>query len=409
MVRRVVVPLFVYKGINSYNEKRAGKIEAASLAAAQMQLKKMRITPSMLKEAPKDLLADLPFLKPKVTGKDVVIFTRQLSTMIDAGLPLVQSLEILSKQQENSTFKKILLSVRMDVETGSTIAEAMKKHPEVFDNLYCNMIDAGEVGGILDTILSRLAAYMEKNMALVKKVKGAMTYPVICLCISFVVIAVMLVFVVPVFQKMFADFGKALPAPTQMVVNMSDFAKGNFHFILGGMFALGWVIKKINKTEKGKIKIDQLLLVMPIIGPLLRRVAVAKFTRTLGTMMQSGVPILDALNVVGRTAGNKVIELAVFRVTDAIKEGRPLAEPLEETGVFPSMVVQMINVGESTGALDTMLAKIADFYDEEVDQAVENLTAAIEPLMMVFLGGLIGGLVIAMYLPIFSMAGAVGG
>jgi len=409
MVRRVVVPLFVYKGINSYNEKRAGKIEAASLAAAQMQLKKMRITPSMLKEAPKDLLADLPFLKPKVTGKDVVIFTRQLSTMIDAGLPLVQSLEILSKQQENATFKKILLSVRMDVETGSTIAEAMKKHPEVFDNLYCNMIDAGEVGGILDTILSRLAAYMEKNMALVKKVKGAMTYPVICLCISFVVIAVMLVFVVPVFQKMFADFGKALPAPTQMVVNMSDFAKGNFHFILGGMFALSWVIKKINKTEKGKIKIDQLLLVMPIIGPLLRRVAVAKFTRTLGTMMQSGVPILDALNVVGRTAGNKVIELAVFRVTDAIKEGRPLAEPLEETGVFPSMVVQMINVGESTGALDTMLAKIADFYDEEVDQAVENLTAAIEPLMMVFLGGLIGGLVIAMYLPIFSMAGAVGG
>lgn len=403
------MPLFVYKGINSYNEKRSGKIEAVSLAAAQTQLKKMRITPSMVKEAPKDLFADLSFLKPKVTGKDVVIFTRQLSTMIDAGLPLVQSLEILGKQQENATFKKILLSIRMDVETGSTIAEAMKKHPEVFDNLYCNMIDAGEVGGILDTILSRLAAYMEKNMALVKKVKGAMTYPVICLCISFVVIAVMLVFVVPVFQKMFADFGKALPVPTQMVVNMSEFAKGNFHFILGGMFALSWVIKKINKTEKGKIKIDQLLLVMPIIGPLLRRVAVAKFTRTLGTMMQSGVPILEALNVVGRTAGNKVIELAVFRVTDAIKEGRPLAEPLEETGVFPSMVVQMINVGESTGALDTMLAKIADFYDEEVDQAVENLTAAIEPLMMVFLGGLIGGLVIAMYLPIFSMAGAVGG
>jgi len=405
----VVVPLFVYKGINSYNEKRAGKVEAASLAAAQMQLKKMRITPSMVKEAPKDLFADLPFFQPKVTGKDVVIFTRQLSTMIDAGLPLVQSLDILGRQQENATFKKILLSVRMDVETGSTVAEAMKKHPEVFDNLYCNMIDAGEVGGILDTILSRLAAYMEKNMALVKKVKGAMTYPVICLCISFVVIAVMLIFVVPVFQKMFADFGKALPVPTQMVVNMSDFAKGNFHFILGGMFALSWVVKKINKTEKGKIKIDQLLLVMPIIGPLLRRVAVAKFTRTLGTMMQSGVPILEALNVVGRTAGNKVIELAVFRVTDAIKEGRPLAEPLEETGVFPSMVVQMINVGESTGALDTMLAKIADFYDEEVDQAVENLTAAIEPLMMVFLGGLIGGLVIAMYLPIFSMAGAVGG
>lgn len=403
------MPVFVYKGINSYGEKRTGKIECVNLAAAQTQLKKMRITPSVVKEAPKDLFADLAFMQPKVTGRDVVIFTRQLSTMIDAGLPLVQSLEILGKQQENATFKKVLQTIRSDVETGSTIAEAMKKHPDIFDNLYCNMIDAGEVGGILDTILSRLAAYMEKNMALVKKVKGAMTYPVICLCISFVVIVVMLVFVVPVFQKMFADFNSALPAPTQMVVNISEFAKGNFHFIIGGLFGFVWTVKRINKTEKGKTQIDKLMLVVPIIGPLMRRVAVAKFTRTLGTMMQSGVPILEALNVVGKTAGNKVIEKAVFRVTDAIKEGRPLAEPLEETGVFPSMVVQMINVGESTGALDIMLEKIADFYDEEVDQAVENLTAAIEPLMMCFLGGLIGGLVVAMYLPIFSMAGAVGG
>ncbi len=401
------MPLFIYKGINSYGEKRKGKIEAVNLAAAQTTLKKMRITPSLVKEAPKDIFSGIPFFQPKVTGKDVVIFTRQLSTMIDAGLPLVQSLEILTRQQENATFKKILQTVRTDVETGSTIAEAMKKHPQVFDNLYCNMIDAGEVGGILDTILSRLAAYMEKNMALVKKVKGAMTYPVICLCISFVVMAVMLVFVVPVFQKMFADFGSALPAPTQMVVDMSQFVKGNILFMLGGVFALVWLIKRINRTEKGKKKIDQLLLVLPILGPLIRRVAVAKFTRTLGTMMTSGVPIMDALNVVARTAGNKVIEIAVFRVVDAIKEGRALAEPLEETGVFPSMVVQMINVGESTGALDTMLEKIADFYDEEVDQAVENLTAAIEPLMMVFLGGMIGGLVVAMYLPIFSMAGAI--
>ncbi len=401
------MPLFIYKGINSYGEKRKGKIEAVNLAAAQTTLKKMRITPSLVKEAPKDILSGIPFFQPKVTGKDVVIFTRQLSTMIDAGLPLVQSLEILTRQQENATFKKILQTVRTDVETGSTIAEAMKKHPQVFDNLYCNMIDAGEVGGILDTILSRLAAYMEKNMALVKKVKGAMTYPVICLCISVVVMAVMLVFVVPVFQKMFADFGSALPVPTQMVVDMSQFVKGNILFMLGGVFALVWLIKRINRTEKGKKKIDQLLLVLPILGPLIRRVAVAKFTRTLGTMMTSGVPIMDALNVVARTAGNKVIEIAVFRVVDAIKEGRALAEPLEETGVFPSMVVQMINVGESTGALDTMLEKIADFYDEEVDQAVENLTAAIEPLMMVFLGGMIGGLVVAMYLPIFSMAGAI--
>ncbi len=401
------MPIYIYKGVNSYGEKRKGKLEAPSEAAAGSQLKKMRITPSLLKEAPKDIFADISFFQPKVTGKDVVIFTRQLSTMIDAGLPLVQSLEILANQQENPTFKKILKQCQNDVETGSTIAEAMKKYPNVFDNLYCNMIDAGEVGGILDTILSRLAAYMEKNMALIKKVKGAMTYPVICLCISFMVMAVMLIFVVPVFQKMFADFNSALPAPTQMVIDMSNFAKHNFLLIGGIIWVLFIAFKKYYKTEKGRLNVDKMMLKFPIIGPLLRRVAVAKFTRTLGTMLSSGVPILDSLNVVGKTAGNKVIEIAVYRVTDAISEGRAIAEPLEETGVFPSMVVQMINVGESTGALDVMLEKIADFYDEEVDQAVENLTAAIEPLMMVFLGGMIGGLVIAMYLPIFSMAGAI--
>ncbi|MEW6593446.1 MAG: type II secretion system F family protein [Thermodesulfobacteriota bacterium] len=403
------MPVYMWKGVNSYGEKRSGKVEMASEAMVHAHLKKMRITPSLIKEAPPDLLAKIEFMKPKVTGKDVVIFTRQLSTMIDAGLPLVQSLEILSEQQENATFKKVLRDIRTDVETGTTFADAMKKHPTVFDTLYCNMVEAGELGGILDTILNRLAAFMEKNMALKKKVKGAMTYPIICLCISFVVVAVMLVFVVPVFQKMFADFGSALPAPTQMVVDMSEFAKGNFHIIIGIIVGLVFAIKKVYKTEKGRERIDELLLKMPIVGLLLRRVAVAKFTRTLGTMLQSGVPILDSLNVVARTAGNKVVEKAVFRVTDSISEGRAIAEPLAETGVFPGMVVQMINVGEATGALDVMLTKIADFYDEEVDQAVENLTAAIEPLMMVFLGGLIGGLVVAMYLPIFSMAGAVGG
>jgi len=403
------MPIYMWKGVNSYGEKRSGKVELGNEAMVQAHLKKMRITPSLIKEAPPDLLANLAFMKPKVTGKDVVIFTRQLSTMIDAGLPLVQSLEILSEQQENATFKKILREIRSDVETGTTFADAMKKHPTSFDTLYCNMVEAGELGGILDTILNRLAGFMEKNMALKKKVKGAMTYPIICLCISFVVVAVMLVFVVPVFQKMFADFGSALPAPTQMVVNMSEFVKGNFHIIIGIIVGIVFAIKKVYKTEKGRERIDEFLLKMPIVGLLLRRVAVAKFTRTLGTMLQSGVPILDSLNVVARTAGNKVVEKAVFRVTDSISEGRAIAEPLAETGVFPGMVVQMINVGEATGALDVMLTKIADFYDEEVDQAVENLTAAIEPLMMVFLGGIIGGLVVAMYLPIFSMAGAVGG
>ncbi|MGV1099346.1 type II secretion system F family protein [Thiovibrio sp. JS02] len=403
------MPFYVWKGVNSYGEKRKGKIEMPNEAMALSYLKKMRITPSLVKEAPKDMFENIDFFKPKVTGKDVVIFTRQLSTMIDAGLPLVQSLEILGEQMENPTFKKVMREIRTDVETGTTFADAMKKHVTVFDNLYCNMVEAGEVGGILDTILNRLATFMEKNMALKKKVKGAMTYPIICICISFVVLAVMLIFVVPVFQSMFKDFGSALPAPTQMVVNMSEFVKGNFHYMVGAIFAVIYAIKKIYKTEKGRMQIDRLLLQLPIVGTLLRRVAVAKFTRTLGTMLQSGVPILESLNVVARTAGNKVIEQAVFRVTDSISEGRAIAEPLEETGVFPGMVVQMINVGESTGALDVMLTKIADFYDEEVDQAVENLTAAIEPLMMVFLGGMIGGLVVAMYLPIFSMAGAVGG
>ncbi len=402
------MPFYVWKGVNSYGEKRKGKLEAPNEAAARSQLKRMRITPSMFKEAPKDLLADISFFQPKVTNKDVVIFTRQLSTMIDAGMPLVQCLQVLGDQHDNPTFKKVIKEVRSDVETGSTFAEALKKHPHIFDNLYCNMIEAGEVGGILDTICSRLAAFMEKAEALKKKVKGAMTYPVICLAISLIVTAVMLLFVVPVFEEMFADFGSALPGPTQMVVNLSEFVQSYFLYMAVFLGLVIYGIKRIYKTEVGQTKIDELLLRMPIIGTLLRRVAVAKFSRTLGTMMQSGVPILDSLRVVARTAGNKVIERSVFRVSDAIREGRAIAEPLSETGVFPGMVVQMINVGESTGALDTMLVKIADFYDEEVDQAVENLTASIEPLMMVVLGGMIGGLVIAMYLPIFSMAGAIG-
>ncbi|MEW6429481.1 MAG: type II secretion system F family protein [Thermodesulfobacteriota bacterium] len=402
------MPVYIWKGKTATGQKRKGRIELASEAAVQNHLRKMRITPSLIKEAPKDLFEDIPLFKPKVTGKEVVIFTRQLSTMVDAGLPLVQCLEILGEQQENKTFKQKLREIRSDVETGSTLADGMKKHPDSFDNLYCNMIEAGELGGILDTILSRLATFMEKNMALKKKIKGAMTYPIICLCISFLVTAVMLVFVVPVFQKMFADFGSALPAPTQMVVNMSEFMKANILFIIAGIFAVIFSLKKIYKTEKGQEKLDAISLRLPIVGVLLRKVAVAKFTRTLGTMLQSGVPILESLNVVARTAGNKIIEKAIFRVAEAIQEGRAIVEPLQETDVFPGMVVQMINVGESTGALDTMLNKIADFYDEEVDQAVENLTAAIEPLMMVFLGGMIGGLVVAMYLPIFSMAGAIG-
>jgi type IV pilus assembly protein PilC len=327
--------------------------------------------------------------------------------MIDAGLPLVQCLQILAKQQENSTFKRVLTEVQTDVESGTTLADAMRKHPKVFDNLYSNMIEAGELGGILDTILSRLAVFKEKAMALQKKIKGAMTYPVICIAISLIILTVILVFVIPVFEQMFESMGGSLPVPTQIIVSMSHFFKGNIIFLAIGLFLVIFIIKKIYGTEKGQLKIDSFLLKTPVVGVLLRKVAVSKFTRTLSTMLQSGVPILDALQVVARTSGNKVIERAVFHVADSIAEGRPIAEPLEESGVFPNMVVQMINVGESVGALDTMLEKIADFYDEEVYQAVENLTAMIEPFMMVFLGGMIGGLVVAMYLPIFKMASLV--
>ena len=398
------MPVYTWKGINSYGEKRKGKMEAPDETAARGLLKRMRIDIKVCKEAPKDLFENIEFFQPKVTGKDLVIFTRQLSTMIDAGLPLVQCLQILGKQQSNPTFKKCLVKVQSDVETGNTLADSMRKHPKIFDDLYANMIEAGEVGGILDTILSRLAAFKEKAMALQKKIKGAMTYPAICLGISLIILVVILVFVVPVFKEMFEGFGSALPLPTQIVVNMSEGMQKYFIYMIIGIFLFTFLIKKIYATEKGHFKMDAMFLKAPVVGDLIRKVAVSKFSRTLGTMLQSGVPILDSLEVVGRTAGNKVIEQAVFRTRDAIAEGRSIAEPLEETGVFPNMVVQMINVGESVGALDTMLEKIADFYDQEVDQAVENLTAMIEPFMMVFLGGMIGGLVVAMYLPIFKIA-----
>lgn len=399
--------VYTWKGKNSYGEKRKGEIEAPDREAALAQIKRLRIIDAKVKEKPKDLLASIPFFQPKVTGKDIVIFTRQLSTMIDAGLPLVQGLEILEKQQSNPTFKTALEEIRLDVEAGSTLADSMRKKPKIFDNLFTNMIEAGETGGILDTILTRLSAYMEKSMALKKKIKGALTYPTICLAISILILIVMLVFVVPVFSKMFASFGSALPAPTQFVVDMSDFFKKNIMLMIIFFAILAFIFKKFYNTEKGRFNIDKASLYSPIFGMLLRKVAVSKFTRTLSTMLQSGVPILEALQVVAKTSGNKIIERAVFRVGDAIAEGRPLAEPLEESNVFPNMVIQMINVGESVGALDAMLEKIADFYDEEVDQAVENLTAMIEPFMMIFLGGMIGGLVVAMYLPIFKIASVV--
>ena len=398
------MPIYVWKGKNSMGQKRKGEMEAAAESAVQGHLKRLRMTNVTIKEKPKDMFENVSFLQPKVTGKDIVIFTRQMSTMIDAGLPLVQCLQILSKQQDNVTFKRALCKLVTDVETGATLADGMRKHPKIFDSLFANMIEAGELGGILDTILNRLATFMEKSMILQKKIKGAMTYPVICLGIALLITSVILVFVIPVFEKMFRDMGGALPTATQIVVDASHFFKGNLHIVIIAAVVVKFLFSKIYNSEKGRLAINRMLLNATVAGILIRKTAVAKFTRTLSTMLQSGVPILDALQVVAKTAGNKVIEQAVFYTAEAIAEGRPIAEPLEESGVFPMMVIQMINVGEQVGALDTMLEKIADFYDQEVDQAVDNLTAMLEPFMMVFLGGMIGGLVVAMYLPIFKMA-----
>jgi len=403
------MPVFVWKGTTSNGEIQKGEIEAQDEQAARRLLRQQRVSPSKIKAKPKDLLENIAFFQTKVSTKDIVVFTRQLSTMIDAGLPLVQGLEILASQQDNKTLKKILLDTKSDVESGSTFADALKKHPKQFDRLFCNMVAAGEMGGILDDVLKRLADYMEKALRLKRKVKGALTYPIIVLAISALVIGVILIFVIPVFEQMFADFGGALPVPTQMVVNLSNFVKSYSLVIIGVSVVMVFLFKKYYKTEKGRRLVDRLLLKSPVFGPLLRKVAVAKLTRTLGTLINSGVPILEALNVAAGTAGNKMVEEAIYNVRSSISEGRTIAQPLAESGIFPAMVVQMVSVGETTGALDQMLNKIADFYDEEVETAVDALTSMIEPFMIVFLGGTVGSIIVAMYLPIFAMAGAVSG
>lgn len=400
----------VYKWIAETRKGKTikGELEAADEKIAGIQLKRRNLTVKKLKVKPKDLFENVSFMQPKVTKKDLVIFTRQFSTMIDAGLPLVQGITILSEQMENKTFKRILTEVVTDVEGGASLAESLGKHPDVFDDLFVNLVAAGEVGGILDTILQRLAAYIEKLEKLKGQIKSAMTYPIVVVAIAIIVIAVILIFVIPVFEAMFADFGSALPIPTQVVVDLSRFFKGNFHYVLAAVFVLFFLFKKYKKTESGKKNIDTLSLKLPVFGPLLKKVAIARFSRTLGTMISSGVPILDGLEIVAKTSGNVVLEEIIYDVRSSIAEGQTIAEPLSENDIFPSMVVQMISVGETTGALDTMLEKIADFYDDEVDAAVDALTSMLEPILMVFLGGSIGGLVIAMYLPIFKMAAVMG-
>ena len=394
--------VFQWSGKTPKGVVESGEMRASTRDEVIAQLRKRKIIPTEVTEKPKKV-SKFSF-GGKVKDKDIVVFTRQFSTMIDAGLPLVQTLEILSTQVENKGFGKTLAQIKTDVESGSTYADALKKHPKVFSELYANMVAAGESGGILDTILNRLASYIEKSMQLKKKVKGAMVYPLVVSSIAVLVIAVIMIFVVPTFSKMFTQMGGTLPLPTRIIINMSNFIAG-----IGGLMTFGAIvaivvsIKQFRNTEKGKKITDMILLKLPIFGMLLNKVAVAKFTRTLGTLVSSGVPILDGLEITAKTSGNKVIEYAIMDVRKAVTGGKTLAEPITKAKVFPPMVTHMIAVGESTGALDAMLSKIADFYDDEVDASVSNLTAMMEPMLMVFLGGSVGFIVVAMYLPIFKL------
>lgn len=401
------MPVYLWEGRTAKGELKKGELEAPDETAVRLQIRRKGLKSIEVRKKPKDLLESVPFLQQKVKGKDIVIFSRQFSTMINAGLPIVQCLEMLGNQEQNKTFKKIILAVKEDIEGGATLSEALAKYPDIFDQLYVNLVAAGEAGGILDKILMRLSAYLEKAMKLRSKVKGAMTYPASVLGISIAVVSLLLLKVIPVFQSMFEGMGRALPAPTQFLIDASKFMQSYFLFMVAGVIVLIFAFRRYYKTKTGRLKVDTLILKAPVFGPLLKKVAVAKFSRTLSTMMSSGVPIIEGLDIVSRTAGNKVIENALIETRKSISEGRTIAEPLLESGIFPSMVVQMIAVGENTGALDSMLAKIADFYDDEVDAAVDSMTALLEPFMMVFLGTVVGGMIIAMYLPIFQMASAI--
>lgn len=391
---------------------RQGTIQKGQLAANSREevialLRKENILVTSVQQKAKDL--KIPgFGGGKVSDKDIVIFTRQFATMIDAGLPLVQCLEILSAQCENPVLAKAVGEVRGDVEGGSTYADALRKHPKVFDDLYVNMVAAGEAGGILDTILNRLAKHIEKSMKLKKQIKSAMVYPSTIMGVAGIVIVVLLVFVIPIFAQMFTDFGGTLPALTQFVIDVSHFMQSNILIIVGAVGAAVYGFKKYYRTPNGRKTVDKIALKLPVLGDLIRKAAVAKFTRTLGTLIASGVPILEGLGIVAKTAGNKVIEQALMNARQSISEGKTISDPLGKEKVFPPMVVQMIAVGETTGALDAMLSKIADFYDDEVDSAVGALTSLLEPMLMVFLGVTIGTIVIAMYLPIFKLAAVVG-
>ena len=387
-------------------EVKKGEMEAMDGVAVENRLRQLGLSPVKVKKKAREINIKIPGFGG-VPPKDVLIFTRQFATMIDAGLPLVQCLDILGSQTPNAAFRKVVFAIKTRVESGSTFADALKDHPKVFDELFVQLCAAGETGGILDTILNRLAGYKEKSEKLKRKVKGAMTYPSVVLLVGIGVTAVLLLKVTPVFEKMFKDFGGTLPGPTQFVVDFSNFLQHYIVHMVVGITAVIVAFVSLYRNPKGRRIVDGISLKAPLIGPLLRKVAVARFTRTLGTMISSGVPILDALDVTAKTAGNRTVEDGIYYTRQKIAEGKNIAGPLAETKVFPSMVVQMIGVGEATGAMDAMLGKIADFYDDEVDSGVAAMTSLIEPVMMIFLGGIVGGFLIAMYLPIFTLANTI--
>ncbi len=399
------MPVFVWKGRSATGASASGEITAASQADVVAQLRQKKIIPTSIKI--KEEKKGFSLFGMRVSKRALAVFTRQFSTMLNAGLPLLNCLEILGKQTESAGLKRVLADVRADVEGGLSLADALRRQPKVFDNLFVNMVESGETGGALDTILQRLATYLEKSVALQRKIRGAMIYPAIITVVAIGAIAVLLIFVIPIFAKMFEGVGRELPAMTQLVIKMSNFMKVAALPILIGLIALFTIIRRWHKTESGARSMDPLLLKLPVFGDLMRKQAIARFARTLSTLLKSGVPIIDALEITAKSAGNWVIEDAILKARVSIKGGENIADPLSKTAVFPPMVTQMVAIGEASGGLDDMLEKVADFYDAEVDQAVENLTNALEPIIMVFLGGVVGFLVISMYLPIFQLAGTI--
>jgi len=398
------MPVYTYRGTNRAGGNVTGEMTATNKGELQNLLKRQQITATKMNEKGREI--NLPTFGAGVNAKELAIFTRQFSVMIDAGLPLVQCLEILASQQENKTFQKVLTNTRSAVEGGTTLSAAMKQSPKVFDPLYTNMVEAGETGGILDTILQRLSTYIEKNVKLQRAVKSALVYPVGVLTVAGGVIILLLWKVVPIFATLFAGLGVSLPLPTRIVMGLSGLIGSWFGFLfLIGFVGILVALKTWYGTPAGRLALDTVILKLPVLGILMRKIAVARFTRTLGTLISSGVPILEGLDITAKTAGNAVVEQALIKVRRSLEEGKSLTEPLKDSQVFPGMVTQMIAVGEQTGAMDAMLQKIADFYEEEVDAAVKDLLTALEPVMIVFLGVVVGGVVISMYLPLFSLIG----